>query len=327
MGAARHIAGQWPCTLLAMLAALCFLLPQDARADGCAPPQGLIGVARALSLLPGNATRVPALQAERIGERMEGLRERHILSDLRSARLDRLAGISLDMMAEADRLTRPGASYDARHVRLLLREFDHQTVLACRALEEADGIALPTEAGLYSSGRIDWQAVDRKLRESTLISGIAVLVTMVGVISVLFAIDLAVRWGWTLVYNRRACRVPAVVANVPGLVLTLGRGGFRFLPMEGMTLDLDDGAQVELRVTDVPPLAAVLSRRHETMADFRLDAALSLRAQNEILEQSTISPYYIRKSRGSGENHVAGLAQSASEAEPGAPTTRTEQGA
>lgn len=274
-------------------------------------PTDLLGLVRVISALPAAENTVSPAMAARIASEMRGIGEVAMLRALEEVRMQALNGIALEIMATADALSVAGTRYDPRHMRLMMREFDSQSSLICQTAKNALTSTPETLAGVYTEGRVNWDEVDRILRESKVVSGAAVLIVMIAVIAVLFLIDGLVRWIWALVYNRRACRVPATLEvgdmAIPGLVLTLGRGGFRFHPEDMSALTVAEGTPVVLDVQNAPRIAAILSRKHEVMADFRNDNALSIKVQNLILAMSTVSPYYIRKSRGGGEAQVAAL--------------------
>lgn len=302
-----------PCLAALVAGGVLLGMSGPAQADtSCGPPPALAGLAETFALLPRDVYEVPPVAADRLAKAMQGLSEGRILRELQDSRMEVLDGIALELMAEGMRLSTPGAPYDARHLRSMVREFDTQSGLACQQAEEGRKGPLPDNlAGIYTEGRVDWNEIDRLLRESKTVSGGAVLFVMLFVIGLLFAADMTVRWIWTLVYNRRACRVPVVLElggqPLPGLLLTLGRGGFRFHPRDPLPEVPQPGTTAVLDVPGVARLTANLSRFHETMGDFRLEHPLPPRNQDEILALSTISPYYIRKSRRGSESAVAGL--------------------
>lgn len=310
-GRQERLTATWHRLVAVLGLALCVMASSGARAEPCQAPGDLVGLVRLMSVLPPNGGAISPAFADRLSTRIGTLSEVSILRALEEHRMQVLSGIALEIMSEAARLSHPGAEFDGRHVRLMLREFDQQATLACQQAENAMTSTPEELAGVFTEGRVDWDEVDRLLRDNKVVSGGAVVGLLILVIGLLFGADMVVRWAWALVYNRRACRVPATMdvngTAVPGLVLTLGRGGFRFHPYDMADLTLAEGASVVLHVEAAVPLQAELSRLHEAVADFRLTDALSVKGQNDILAQSTISPYFIRKSRDGGEAEVITL--------------------
>ncbi|MEQ5868738.1 hypothetical protein J4E08_02365 [Sagittula sp. NFXS13] len=281
-------------------------------AQECDRPQALTGLVLTLSILPADGTEVSPRIAERISDQMSGLSEQRLLNTLNDTHFEALEGIALDLMAEGARLSSAGARYDPRHMQSMLREFDRQSELACARAKDHDiGVLPEARWAIITDGRIDWQALDRVLKDSILATGGAVVVALILVIGLLFAFDIAARWIWTLLYNRRACCVPAVLEidgkGVPGLMLTLGRGGFRFQPRDASEIPLVVGCDAVLNVSGTALPGAKLARFHQTMGDFKLAEPMSVEEQNEILALSTIPPRFIRKRRGGGEAQLAQL--------------------
>lgn len=296
---------------------LMVLLPGVARAEACKLPAELLSLARTLAALPQKQRTIDQLVAERIASQMDGLSEFSILNDLQRNRLGGLSGIALELMAEGERLSYTSAPYDPRHLRAMLAEFEHQSTLACNSAgQHSQADAAETFQEAVTEGRIDWEEVEKILEENKVVSGGAVLALMVVFIALLFGMDLAVRWAFALVYNRRACRVGATLIfgeeEAHGLILTLGRGGFRFHP-DDMDALRDAGAEggvpFQLRVGTHDPFEGRMSMVRDLVVDCRFDTPLTLRQQAEVLALSSISPYYVRTSHDGGEERTLSLAR------------------
>ncbi|EBA08869.1 preprotein translocase subunit SecE [Sagittula stellata] len=321
------------CARLFVVAAMIVigLAPGAVRAEACNLPAGLVTLARTLSALPQKQQAVDTLLAERISTQMADLSEFGILTDLQRNSLDGLSGIALELMAEGERLSYAAAPYDPRHLRAMLAEFEHQSTLACNSIsEESDADGPGTFRDAVTEGRIDWEEVEKMLEENKVVSGGVVLAIMVVFIGLLFGVDLAIRWIFALVHNRRACRVGAILtfgeAEVHGLILTLGRGGFRFHPrdMEALLVGgADTGVPFRLQVGQCAPFDGRMSMVRDHVVDCRFDAPLTLRLQAEILALSSISPYYVRRSHDGGEESTLHLARQ--EQDPPLPNAKPKE--
>lgn len=293
-----------------LLLALSLLLgPHRGHAQNCQIPPNLMSVARLLSALPQERAELPPALAERLARQMEGLSESRILSALRDSGMESVSTVAVDLMAEAERLG-DGGSYNPARLRSLLADLDQQSMLACvdsgaaifqRVQEGRDG-------GYFVEKGVSWSEIEKKASEEKLFAAGAVLVVMVIFIAVMVLIDSGYRWIMALLYNRKACRISAdlVVGQhvIDGLVITLGKGGCRYHPLNVIAFDeaLSDlrGAQAVIRIEETE-LEVRCSGIYDTVTDFRFDRPLGVKQQRELLEHSTISPYYIRKSRDGGE--------------------------
>ncbi len=292
-----------------VLLALVLLLPRAAVAQGCQVPPDLMAVARALAALPDGGTTLAPEQAARLALQMQDLSEARILTQLDEAGLDSVTTVAVDLLAEAERLG-DGAAYNPSRLHGLLTDLDHQSTLACTAGGESifqrsqNGRA----GGRFEESGFSWSDLEKKATEEKLFAAGAVVAAMAGFISVLFLIDAGYRWVMALLYNRKACRIPCNLTVgghvVEGLILTLGKGGCRYHPLNVVAFDdvLPDlrGSVAVLRIEE-SELQARSSGIYDTVTDFRFDRPITIKQQKALLEHSTISPYYIRKSRDGGQ--------------------------
>ena len=76
----------------------------------------------------------------------------------------------------------------------------------------------------------------QRVRDSPPLQAAALISGMLAGIGLLYLVRLAMQVLLAVVYNRRMCRIPAALevggARFDGLVITLGRGGFRFVPLD-----------------------------------------------------------------------------------------------
>lgn len=300
-------------TIVARIAGvlLLCLCATSVAAQSCQVPGGLLSLARSLSAVMQGTGPVTAGQAARLDAQLSQLSERRILSDLEEAGLQGVAGLAVDIMAEADRLSTAGTSFDANRLASMLSEFDSLSTLSCDSIDQGLFQRIQQErlGGIFTEEGVDWQEVERTIEEEK-VTSLLVLITAVSVvIGTLYLIDTTVRWVMALVYNRKVCRIPANLRahtrSVEGLVVTLGRGGFRFHALDPIAFDeITDHLELvtaELTVEGFDPLLCTMSRLHDIEADFRLETGLTIRGQRALLEHSTISPFYVKRSRDGGE--------------------------
>jgi hypothetical protein len=300
----------WRAVLAAALL-LCLLLPSLAAAQSCRVPSQLMTLARGLAALPPQETRMSEVQAARLSAQLRGLSEAALLSDLAENGLDSLAGLAIDVLSEAERLSTAGAVYDPAQMRALLRELDLEATLICASLENGAFQEQQQEraGGLFTEHGVNWQEIERALEQEKATSLVAVVVLVGLIIGTLYTLDTGIRWLFALVYNRKVCRIPAELMvqgqSVTGLVVTLGRGGFRFHPLNTVAFDqvLDtlDCMPAKIDVDGATVLACRMTVLRQTVADFRFDTPLTLRQHRALLQLSTISPFYVRKARDGGE--------------------------
>ncbi|WP_323770237.1 hypothetical protein [Antarctobacter sp.] len=284
------------------------VLPMSALAQSCQVPPELMAVARTLAALPVDVDELPTAMSDRLGQQMLSISEARILNVLRDGRLDSIAPVAVDVLAEAERLA-GGAAYQPARLASLLRRLDEQRTLACedsgksifqRGQQGRDG-------GFFSEKGLNWAEVGKRAEEEKLFAAGAVVVAMAGFISLLVLVDTGYRWIMALLYNRKACRVPADIKVgswvIEGLVITLGKGGCRFHPLNTLAFDealMDLRGSVSTLVVEEFEFPVHCGSIHETVVDFRFDKPITIKTQREILKFSTISPFYIRKARDGG---------------------------
>lgn len=290
-------------------------VPMAADAQQCQVPPELMSVARTLAALPPQAGELPSTVTARLSDQMNGLSEARIVSKLNEAGLNSISPVAVDVLAEAERLGN-GADYNPARLAALLSDLDQQSALAC--VDNGKSIFQKNQqgrdGGFFVEKGFSWSEVSRRAEQEKLFAAGAVVAAMTGFISILVLLDFGYRWLMALLYNRKACRIPAdlKVANhvIDGLVITLGKGGCRFHPLNTIAFD---EALSDLRSRDATivieefELMVRCSSILETVADFRLDKPIGIKTQREILEYSTISPFYIRKSRDGGTEATEGL--------------------
>ncbi len=288
-----------------------WLTALPAFAQSCQVPGPLLSLARSLAAVSNSTQPVTPAQASRIASQMDRLSERRMLRDLEEAGLQSLAGLALDLMAEGERLSSSGTGFDARRLNDMLSEFDTQATISCDSIEEGIFQKIQQErlGGIFTEKGVKWQEVEKAIEEEK-VASLALLFSAVAiVIGTLYLIDSTIRWVMALVYNRKVCRIPADLKvrghRIEGLVVTLGRGGFRFHALDHVAFDaaLDTLSAVpaEVHIEDADPLSCTLSRTHEVEADFRLETPIRIRKQRALLLMSTISPFYVPRSRDGGE--------------------------
>lgn len=293
---------------LAMLCLVCVAGPRAVQAQSCQVPADLMSLARTLATLPSEGADVPAVMTERLAELMAGMSEAAVVRALHDNGLDSVSTIAVDLMAEAERIG-SGGSFSPGRIRAMLKEFDQQSTLACVETNASifQKIQQGRTGGFLTESGFSWSEVERRAEEDKLFAAGAVVAVMSVFIGVLLLIDTGYRWTMALLYNRKACRVPANLLvgrrRIEGLILTLGKGGCRFHPLDVVAFDeaLSDlrGGEAEVEVEETV-LPARCSGIYDIVTDFRFDRPLTLKQQRAILEHSTISPYYIRKSRNGG---------------------------
>jgi hypothetical protein len=280
-------------------------------AQACQVPPALMSVARTLAALPKDPGNLSPGFAGRLESQMSSLSEVAILRALADGGLDSLASTAVELMAEAERLSTSGASYSPNRVSDLLSAFERQSTLACA--DSGKSIFQSSQKGrsggaLQDEGPFSWSAIEKRAEEEKLFAAGAVVAAVAGFISVLVLLDAGFRWIMALLYNRRACRITAELRVrdhvIEGLVITLGRGGCRYHPLNMVIFDealSDLHGGTSMLVIEGKEIQARCSGIYETVTDFRFEKPLTLKQQRALLEHSTISPYYIRRSRDGGE--------------------------
>lgn len=301
-------------TLLALLV-LCF--PSAVQAQSCQVPSDLLAVARALSALPEGRTQLAPEQADRLARQMAGLSETRILSTLKDNGLESVTTLAIDILAEAERLG-AGAVYNSARLQELLTDLDHESTLACATGGGAifQKTQIGRSGGIFERASAEWSALEKRATEEKLFAAGTVVVAMSVFISALVLIDIGYRWIMALLYNRKACRIPCDLKVgdhlIDGLVITLGKGGCRFHPLNVIAFDealADIRGKVAVLCIEDMELQARSSGIYDTVTDFRFEKPITIKHQQALLEYSTISPYYIRKSRDGGEEateHLVG---------------------
>lgn len=300
----------------ALLAALMLAAPPlaaqapEADAPACQLPSALMGLAQALSALPERSGPVAVAQRQALEARLARLSERRILRQMEEAGLESLSLLAVDLMSEARLIADTGRQHHGEALQALLQRLEQEVVVACAASETA----------LYQSdqqerlGRFiqrgeapDWTEMERRLQENPALSVGVLVVAMLAVVAVLCLADFATRWIMALIWNRKACRIPCELhlgdRAVEGQVVTLGRGGCRIHPLDMARFQrMAEALQAAPATLYMGGKAMTLRAAafHEEVADFRFEVPLSLRLHRALLRHSTISPYYIRKTRDGG---------------------------
>ncbi len=285
-------------------------------AQGCQVPGDLMGVVRTLAVLPVDRADLPPAMTARLGAQLDDLSEARILDALIDTGLDSLTPVAVNVLAEAERLAK-GGDYNPARLTALLRDLDQQSTLGC----ETSGTSIfqrmqsGRDGGVFSKASGAWSEIERRAQEEKLFAAGAVVVLMVGFISLLVLIDTCYRWIMALIYNRKACRIAADLKVggklVEGLVITLGKGGCRFHPFDTKAFDrllpqLRATGRLELWI-ERENLPVQCSSIHELYTDFLFPCPITLKQQRALLGHSSISPYHIRKSRGGCEREAQRL--------------------
>ncbi|GEM_PF-3371865 len=285
-------------------------------AQGCQVPGDLMGVARTLAVLPGDSADLPPAMTARLAAQLDSLSEARILDALTESGLDSVAPVAINVLAEAERLAN-GGDYNPARLSALLRDLDQQSTLACMTSSASifQRMQSGRDGGVFSKARGAWSEIERRAQEEKLFAAGAVVVLMIGFISLLVLIDTGYRWIMALLYNRKACRIAADLEVgdklVEGLVITLGKGGCRFHPLSAKAFDavvpqLRGAGPVRIRI-EGEEFQVQGGGIHELFTDFLFLRPITLKQQRELLEHSSISPYHIRKARDGGEQEARRL--------------------
>ncbi|MGP6086044.1 hypothetical protein [Antarctobacter jejuensis] len=269
-----------------------------------------MAVARVLAALPEGGGQLPPELAGRLSRQLDGLSETRILDALRDSGMDSVKPVAIDLLAEAGRLG-DGAAHNPARLGELLKNLDRDSTLAC---VEGGGsgfqeVQRSRSGGVFGKEGLNWSELEKRAEEEKLFAAGAVVAVMTIFISALVLIDTGYRWVMALLYNRKACRIPCDLKvgkrTINGLIITLGKGGCRFHPLNTMAFDevLTDmrGSLTVIRVEGTE-LQARSSGIYDTVTDFRFEKPITIKQQKALLEHSTISPYYIRKGRNGGES-------------------------
>ena len=280
-----------------------------AQAGACQMPSELVQLARHLGPATGRGA-LSGREIERLQSVLDGLSERALVQSLDENGLSALTPTMFALVTEANKLVTGEGEVKGWYVAQLLRTLESESVVAC---QEASGtgyqvVQQEREGGTLTRDKdkpLDWGKIEKSLQDNRPLSLGVLVGAVLFVVGALFGVDFLVRVSMAMIYNRKACRIPASLRvgkmAVTGAVVTLGRGGFRFQPDTPQDLDLMLGdheqAHVSLMVEDLA-LDAILSRNHGEVADFRFDTNLGLGTQKTMLRLSKISPYTVRKTRG-----------------------------
>lgn len=249
--------------------------------------------------------------------------ENKILHDLSAAGLAALSTDVLQLLTIAEQLARGAALQNATALRDLVHDIDRQAMQACvagtNALPVATGNGVSSGSGGDSPGPEGDSAsgfVQSIVANPAL--GAGLIVALISTVTlVMSAIGAAFRWVSALVYNRKACWVPATILlktgpvhGVDGLITTLGRGGCRFQPRD---VGAVEAAVLALRQGPLSieagnhRLGVEMSALFDTYAHFRFTEPLTVAKQNDILRLSTITPHYVRRDRKSVQAQPVGF--------------------
>ena len=209
------------------------------------------------------------------------------------------------LLDRADRIAASGIIEDVQGLRRTIRSVDQMVRLTCVPIGAEGGQEIPPGSGAWANTRdLPKNFVTRWIEP---VIGIGLALVLVAALAGLVLLGArAHRWLMAYLYNTMACRIaafltaPDVSFPVPVLVTTLGRGGLRFQPDDralfyGRLAEMPGGA-VTLHL-DEDRLPARLSAQFPGYAHFRFARRLSVQHQQELLQRSVISPFYIRKSR------------------------------
>ncbi|MGH1414458.1 MAG: hypothetical protein ACRBB0_13270 [Pelagimonas sp.] len=281
-------------------------LATTVSAQSCQIPPKLAQLSDTLLGFPEQDGPISVRRASHLSALLSEIDDQYLVVQLRQNGLQSLSMIVADLVNEADRVASDAEISDARRMKRLLYDFNQQALIACA---DSDGTIFQNiqderEGGIFSKGEIDWRAVDRILSENRAVS-MGVLLGLIGLfVGVLVLVDSTYRLLMAMLYNRKACRIPVVLRlgtdSVSAVATTLGRGGCRIMPDEPVMFDthltklrqsvvvLDFGEQM---------IEARISAIYEDVSDFRFVHNITLGMQKDLLRQSTISPFYVKKAR------------------------------
>ncbi len=289
-----------------LCSAFVILLVTEASAQSCQLPSKLSQLSDILITYPDDNGPISVRRAVQLSDMLDGMDDQDLVVQLRENGLQSLSMTVADLMSVAERIAGAAEIRDARRLKSLLRDLNQQALIACAdsGNEIFQNIQQEREGGLLSAGKVDWQAVNRLLAKDRALS-LGVLVVLIAiVIGVLYLVDSTYRLAMAMLYNRKACRIPVTLRlgtdRLSVVVTTLGRGGCRIVPDEPVMFDT---YLAKLRQTsnvfdfDGTLIEAQVSAIYEDVSDFRFLYPIPLRMQKALLEQSTISPFYIKKNR------------------------------
>lgn len=285
----------------AILGVVCFV--NTAQAQSCEMPPRLSRLSAFLISLPNVNGPIPVRTASDLAAQLDELDDQTLVELLRKHGVQSLAITLADIIAEADRIAASATMTDHRRLKRLLYDLNQQSMIACN---DSNGLIYQKiqdeRAGgtLFSDG-VNWEEIDNVLANNPPLA-LALLASLIGaVVGLLYLIDSSYRLAMALMYNRKACRISAILClgtdAVPVTITTLGRGGCRILPNEPVMYDQylgkirQSGGVFEIGEFMIQ---ANVSAIYKDVSDFRFPFRITLKTQKGLLAQSTISPFYIK---------------------------------
>ncbi len=300
-GTAPGLRG-WATALLAVV-----IMSLPAAALACQAPANIVSLASYLAELSEGDGWLDDGDQARITGMLSRISEVDTIGTLKDRGLDTLAPRILALLQQAAEVADTGRIPYPERMLARISDLDAAVAVACEVQESSQGRGDGTlYGGVLQLPALSVFGADIRDpdRSSTTVQFLMLLTAVFGIVGLLFGIDFLVRWGFAMAYNRKSCRIAAVLLvgqeRCEGHVITLGRAGARFEPAQmEMAEQLSDAMErlgVRLLIGD-EEIAANPSFFHEDCIDLRFAASLSLGAQKGLLKLSSIAPHPVRKAR------------------------------
>ena len=294
----------------ALLLALALLLaPATARAQDCVLPPDLVALNALLAdLADRGAGSIDPASRQRLRTLVLAMPEQRTIDILAQRKLDALGPVTLDLLTAAARIAETGQLTRPLRLTAMLSHTSARLEAACLSHFDSwfrgrqSGTPMDVPGSENGSGET-LPAPDTAAEVATRVGGLTA--ALLAMIALIYGVDAGYRWLFTLMFNRRACRINARVeaprVSFAGAVTTLGRGGFQFEP--------DDPAEfrsVAGLLDGVPLILSIGDARFDarasgfSQADFkaRFDRKLQIATQRKLLARSTVTPVFVRRARG-----------------------------
>lgn len=290
------------CAVVLFLAAL-VATAAPVLAQTCTPPAELRAL-RAALLPAGQGGSLDPPDQDRLARSLSALNERRLVDELRDADLEALAPVALSLAAQARRIAESGRTARPAALRADLAEYDRIAALPCGQGTWSVGQMFQTARAGKGSAEDGATDVPPELTRNENVRPAWLLGALAFLILALYALDLGYRWVMALIYNRKSCRIPAQLmcgeTEIPGRIVTLGRGGCRFQPDDMQVFDEEIATlrQGETRIVCAEQtLDLQLGTIHDSCADFRFATTIPLAQQRDLLKCSFVSPQYAKRAR------------------------------
>ena len=298
--------------IVAVLVCLGLFLPRPAAAQTeiCRLPPEVDAISVTLqqmagrdAIASGNLSYLRSLQRD--------ISRSRVRSRVEASGMTRGLPMVMEMLDRAEQIAATGVIADTEGLQRLIRNIDQMVRLNCVPLGgNGTEATQPQGTVTYAETRDLPKNFVTRVIEPILGIGAALLM-VTGIAAAVVAGGRVFRWFMAYLYNTKACRIPAILMSrdgsfpVEGLVTTMGRGGLRFQPddvsLMYARLEAMPGGKVTLTIGD-EAIPATVSESYSGYAHFRFAERLSVQRQQEILQRSIITPFYIERSRRRGLN-------------------------